>query len=454
MAVAIVRTADPAGVAAVSFIATYSSVSIGTASSDRVIAVACTSSSGTTTPASATIDYGSGDVAMNATTLIQLSTLSNRIFYLAVATGTTATIKVTFSTSTINSDRNHIVVYAVTGSSDTLNSSGSNTNSSYDTDPLTSGAITVPSGGGLLASICGSQNATGVTWSSATEDIDATTGLYRYSAATRVISGTVTVTCTTSAEGADGVLSFIIFGPSGASNISTSFAGAGNLSVNTVSLNQQISARFDGAGSLYGTLVPNTFQFVSAVFGGSGNLRASFTQSNTATARFVGSGNLSVNTLTPFLAIRSRFVGAGSLSIETILISAPLPPDLTLHAGEWPVVLPQCPVLNGFSEQRQRNVVEFQPDVGSTKLHRRATESNMQTSVIFRMTDAEVGIFNEWYVDYQEDGTLEFTWDHPITKVSHSWMFDANEAPRIDRMTPNTFRVSFNLLRLDDFPGD
>ncbi len=443
--VAIVQTADPAGVATSSNIATYSTVSIGTASSDRIIAV--TSTALNLSINSATIDYGSGDVAMSATSLASsgITRGSARIFYLAVPTGTTATFKITYD-ATGASTANHITVYSITGSNLPLSNSGIDTTTTGNTDPL-SVSITIPTSGGFLA--CAAVSGTGsYTWGSATEDIDAaTTGTpYNYSTATRFTSGSATVTATSTGNNRGG-LAYVIFSSSGGQTISAGVAGAGNLSIDTISV-QQAQVRFAGAGSLYATLVPNSFQFITAIFGGSGNLRANLTQRGIIGARFVGTGNLNIDTLSvPFG--RARFVGAGSLQINTIHIVAPLPPDLTLHAGEWPVALPECPVLNGFSEQRQRNAIEFQPEVGFTKLHRRATTSVVQTSVTFRMTDSEVDIFNEWYVDYQDDGTLEFTWDHPITKVSYLWMFDAQDAPRIERMTPDTFRVSFNLLRLD-----
>jgi hypothetical protein len=114
----------------------------------------------------------------------------------------------------------------------------------------------------------------------------------------------------------------------------------------------------------------------------------------------------------------------------------------------WPAGLPQCPVLNAFSEQRQRNVVAFSPDVGPPKMRKRSTAVAVLTSVAYRMTTSHLATFNTFYEDTLEDGTLPFDWEHPITNVTYSWMFDAREAPRIDRMTPATFRVSFSLLRL------
>ena len=114
----------------------------------------------------------------------------------------------------------------------------------------------------------------------------------------------------------------------------------------------------------------------------------------------------------------------------------------------WPSTLPQCPNLNDFSEERQPNTIAFAPDVGTPKMRRRSTAVSTKTTVAFRMTTAQRAAFNTFYETTIVDGTLPFTWAHPITKVSYTWVFKPNEVPKIDRMTPGTFRVSFNLLRL------
>lgn len=114
----------------------------------------------------------------------------------------------------------------------------------------------------------------------------------------------------------------------------------------------------------------------------------------------------------------------------------------------WPTTLPQCPTLNSFSEQRQPNVATFTPDVGPPKIRRRSTAVGVMTAVGYRMTTADVETFNTFFANTLKDGSLPFAWPHPISKVIYTWMFDPKEAPKIDRMTPDTFRVSFNLIRL------
>ncbi len=102
----------------------------------------------------------------------------------------------------------------------------------------------------------------------------------------------------------------------------------------------------------------------------------------------------------------------------------------------WPEALPQCPILNSFSEKRQLNVISFKPEIGPPKVRRRRTESGVLTSVEFRMSTNEVAIFNIFFVTTT-----------PITHINYFWRFVPKEAPRIERMPPTTFRVSFNLVR-------
>lgn len=118
-----------------------------------------------------------------------------------------------------------------------------------------------------------------------------------------------------------------------------------------------------------------------------------------------------------------------------------------MTTAAWPGTLPQCPTLN-YSEQRQTNVVTFQPEVGEPKMRRRSTATAVLTSMNFRMTNAQVLTFLTFYETTLKDGSLPFDLPHPVTKTSYTWVFDPKEAPRLNRVTPKHYSVSFNLLRL------
>lgn len=120
--------------------------------------------------------------------------------------------------------------------------------------------------------------------------------------------------------------------------------------------------------------------------------------------------------------------------------------------SSWPSNLPQCPTLNGLSEQQQLNVKTFQPDVGPPKLRRRASGYGTMTKVVFRMTPADLAAFNAFYIGTLQDGTIQFAWRHPYDGNTYNWWFDAKSPPLIERVTNDTFQVSFPLLRIGQPP--
>lgn len=212
MAVSISRTADPAGVSASGNVATYSSQSIGTAAEDRIIFLVVGTELASASPNSATIDYGTGAVAMTAGSQGNLGAVYSRIFYAKAPTGTTADFAVTFGANP-NNTQNHVSVYSVVGASFSL-TAGQNASTDMDaTAPLTTGSITIPSNGGFIATAAGATDTVAKTWANATEDLDADVGAFRHTTATRTTSGTVTVTCTGGTNNEDGAMSWVILTP-------------------------------------------------------------------------------------------------------------------------------------------------------------------------------------------------------------------------------------------------
>ena len=149
MAVVITRTANPDGVNSVTNVATYTNAAIGDAHPDRVVVV-CVGVESAATIDSCTL----GGTGMTAGTQGRLaSTVAARTFYLAYPTGTTATVAVTFSADILAAG-NHIAVYNI--SDGAYASSGGDSSSDMDsTDALTTGSVTVATGGGLIAVAAG-----------------------------------------------------------------------------------------------------------------------------------------------------------------------------------------------------------------------------------------------------------------------------------------------------------
>lgn len=206
MAVLITQTANPGGVSSSSNVATYSGVAIGAAAANRIVVVLVASELASASINSVTL----GGITMNAGTQGNFGAVYARAFYLLYPTGTTADIVVTYGANASNT-QNHIAVYSVTGAA--YSATGADQSSDMDaTDRLTTGAITIASGGGFIAIAAGATDGTAKTWANATEDLDVDAGGFRFTTATRTTALTTTaVTCTGGTNGEDGALSYLLF---------------------------------------------------------------------------------------------------------------------------------------------------------------------------------------------------------------------------------------------------
>ena len=147
---------------------TFTGVSIGTASSDRVVIVAPFGRANTTSSMSiSSITVGGNTPTTNvAQTSGGGSTSSAQgIYSINVPSGTTATIAVTFSTGAL---RANIAVWTMTGTNGLTTASA--TANSITGSPTVSTTINVPANGGAVASASGGGSTT--TWTGLTEDFD------------------------------------------------------------------------------------------------------------------------------------------------------------------------------------------------------------------------------------------------------------------------------------------
>lgn len=206
MAVLITQTANPSGVSSSSNVATYSGVSIGAAATNRIVVVLVASELASASINSVTL----GGSSMTAGTEGNFGAVYARAFYLLYPTGTTADIVVTYGANASNT-QNHIAVYSVTGAA--YSATGADQSSDMDTtDRLTTGSITIASGGGFIAVAAGATDTGAKTWAEATEDLDVDAGGFRFTTATRTTALTTTaVTCTGGTNGEDGALSYLLF---------------------------------------------------------------------------------------------------------------------------------------------------------------------------------------------------------------------------------------------------
>lgn len=216
--VSVTDVASPAGVAGSSNVVTYSSLSIGSASSNRIVVLAVTSELAFCSIDSATIDYGSGDVSMNAGTLGVQSIVHARMFWLPVPTGTTATFKVTFGANPTATQNKVQVFRVMDAATSALAASGADGSTDMSTDAATTGSITVPPYGLFLAVAAGAADTDAKTWTNATAFTDEDAGSHRFTTARRTTSGSVTVSVAGAASGEDGALSWVTFYPAATVN--------------------------------------------------------------------------------------------------------------------------------------------------------------------------------------------------------------------------------------------
>jgi len=118
-----------------------------------------------------------------------------------------------------------------------------------------------------------------------------------------------------------------------------------------------------------------------------------------------------------------------------------------MTTAAWPTVI-NNPIYGGFTEQRQRNAVSFNPDFGQPKMYRRGTAATYNCQATFIMDDNELLAFITFYETTLTDGTLPFTWNHPRTGISYTWCFDPSESPIIETSDYGVSTVRAKIIRL------
>jgi hypothetical protein len=206
MAVGITQTANPAGGVGTTTV-TYSDVAIGVAAPDRYIAVLAGAELTDGYPIAATIDFGAGAFSMSEGTLAGQGVVYSRIFYAPAPAGATATLTVSFGASQ-GTLTHHIAVYRAVDCVFFAQSAVNDT----DADPISSGLVTIPTNGGLLAIASMAADTTTRTWAGATEDIDDDAGTFRFTTAMSTTGGATTLTVS-GANTEDGTLAWLVFGP-------------------------------------------------------------------------------------------------------------------------------------------------------------------------------------------------------------------------------------------------
>jgi hypothetical protein len=112
----------------------------------------------------------------------------------------------------------------------------------------------------------------------------------------------------------------------------------------------------------------------------------------------------------------------------------------------WPSSLPCQPLQGTWGETVQRNVAIFSPEVGAPKYRRRTTASGSKAAASFYFTKRQLADFQSFYADDLKDGSLPFSWQHPITDTISSWCFE--DVPEVSSVNRAAYTVNVQLRRL------
>lgn len=113
----------------------------------------------------------------------------------------------------------------------------------------------------------------------------------------------------------------------------------------------------------------------------------------------------------------------------------------------WPVELPDEPLLQAYNEQLPKMIVRTPMDQGPAKTRRLSSTNSRFVNVEFIFTEAELEIFDEFFMTTILGGALSFTWVHPRTLaiVDCRIMVDSSQGPSYQKSSNDLFSVEFVL---------
>lgn len=76
----------------------------------------------------------------------------------------------------------------------------------------------------------------------------------------------------------------------------------------------------------------------------------------------------------------------------------------------WPSTLPQLPLVAGYSEQVQSQVLRSTMDAGPAKSRRRFTAASRTIPVRYLLTEEQTHFFEDWFEIDLAGGSLPFDW--------------------------------------------
>ncbi len=120
--------------------------------------------------------------------------------------------------------------------------------------------------------------------------------------------------------------------------------------------------------------------------------------------------------------------------------------------ADWPASLPQAPTVEGNSWELADNL--FQPEVqnGPVAPGRISAAAPGRVRWTFLMDQAELAVFDDFYVTTIGFGTLPFRITHPVEQVPRRVIFAPEAGPPVyqpSRRQDKPWRVPLDLLLLN-----
>lgn len=93
----------------------------------------------------------------------------------------------------------------------------------------------------------------------------------------------------------------------------------------------------------------------------------------------------------------------------------------------WPESLPDCPVVDDYSEKPGNNVLESSMDVGAKKTRLRYTAVTRPFPLTYILEASQVPIFTSFFEDTIQSGALPFRIPHPRLRTPITVMLTGDE---------------------------
>lgn len=113
---------------------------------------------------------------------------------------------------------------------------------------------------------------------------------------------------------------------------------------------------------------------------------------------------------------------------------------------DWPVTLPQSPLVAGYQEQPENTMLRTDMETGAAKQRRRFTAAPRNIAMSIMLTDAQMDIFEDFFFNDIKGGSISFEWVHPRTGDPATFRF--TQMPTYQEITPFLYQVNLPLERL------